>query len=35
MAEKAYQLVSAAGFTDVTSRPTSLSWLTMITARKG
>ncbi len=35
MAEKAYQLVSAAGFTEVRSGPTNLSWLTMINARKG
>ena len=35
MAEKAYQLVSGAGFTEVRSGPTNLSWLTVITARKG
>ena len=34
MAEKARQLVDAAGFTAVTSRPTNLSWLRTITARK-
>ena len=35
MAERARQLVDAAGFTAVTSRPTNLSWLRTITARKG
>jgi ubiquinone/menaquinone biosynthesis C-methylase UbiE len=35
MAERARQLVDAAGFAAVTSRPTKLSWLRTITARKG
>lgn len=35
MAERAHQLVNAAGFTRVTSRPTTLAWLSKITARKG
>ena len=35
MAERARQLVDAAGFSAVTSRPTNLSWLRTITARKG
>ena len=34
MAERAHQLVDAAGFTSVTGRPTNLSWLREITARK-
>jgi ubiquinone/menaquinone biosynthesis C-methylase UbiE len=34
MAERAHQLVDAAGFTAVTGRPTNLSWLRTITARK-
>ena len=35
MAETAHQLVNSAGFTGVTSRPTTLGWLSKITARKG
>jgi ubiquinone/menaquinone biosynthesis C-methylase UbiE len=34
MADRAHQLVDAAGFTSVTDRPTNLSWLRKITARK-
>lgn len=34
MAEKARRFVDAAGFTAVSSGPTNLSWLCMITARK-